>query len=177
MAYFGGGPGYQPDSREFLWNVFRGIDRNGDGQINATELQHALKNGSWTEFNPETVRLMIGMFDQDRNGTIDFHEFESLWNYVTEWSRTFRNYDLDNSGAIDKRELILGYNVSDRIVNILMRRFDRSGTLEIRFDDFVQLCSVLRMLTDGFKRYDRQLNGWVDLGYEQFLTLVFSLRH
>ena len=51
---------------------------------------------------------LIGMFDQDRNGTIDFHEFESLWNYVTEWSGTFRNYDLDNSGAIDKRELILG---------------------------------------------------------------------
>ena len=41
----------------------------------------------------------------------------------------------------------LGYNVSDRIVNILMRRFDRSGTFEIRFDDFIQLCSVLRVNT------------------------------
>jgi len=58
-----------------------------------------------------------------------------------------------------------------------MRRFDRTGTGEVRFDDFIQLCTVLRMLTDGFQRHDRNLNGWVDLDYEQFLTLVFSLRH
>eukprot|EP00112_Aurelia_sp_Birch-Aquarium-sp1_P019865 Seg50.12 transcript_id=Seg50.12/GoldUCD/mRNA.D3Y31 product="Programmed cell death protein 6" protein_id=Seg50.12/GoldUCD/D3Y31 len=161
---------------------YQKIDRNGDGHINGNELQVALKNGSWTEFNPETVRLMIGMFDRDKNGTIDFNEFNALWQYVTDWSATFRNYDLDNSGAIDRRELIIalksfGYNVSERIIDILMRRFDRTGTGEVRFDDFIQLCSVLSMLTDGFKTYDRNLSGWVDLGYEQFLTLVFSLRH
>ena len=49
-----------------------------------------------------------GMFDRDRNGTIDFNEFFSLWEFVTAWSNTFRQYDLDNSGAIDKRELSIG---------------------------------------------------------------------
>ena len=48
------------------------------------------------------------MFDRDKNGTIDFNEFHALWQYVTDWSATFRNYDLDNSGAIDRRELIIG---------------------------------------------------------------------
>ena len=53
--------------------------------------------------------IFSGMFDADRSGTIDFNEFSALWQYVSDWSNTFRSYDLDNSGAIDKRELIIGY--------------------------------------------------------------------
>ena len=48
------------------------------------------------------------MFDKDRSGTIEFNEFLALWEYVTMWSNTFRSYDLDGSGAIDKRELTIG---------------------------------------------------------------------
>lgn len=64
--------------------------------------------GSWTPFNPETVRLMIGMFDRDRSGTINLQEFGALWKYVNDWQTTFRNYDKDNSGSIDKQELKTG---------------------------------------------------------------------
>jgi len=39
-------------------NKFR-IDRDGSGCLNAAELQLALSNGTWTPFNPETVRMMI----------------------------------------------------------------------------------------------------------------------
>lgn len=48
---------------------------------------------------------MIGMFDRDGNGTINFDEFSSLWQYVTGWTHKFRSYDRDNSGSIDKAEL------------------------------------------------------------------------
>ena len=48
------------------------------------------------------------MFDVDKSGTIDFNEFAALWQYVTDWSDTFRSYDLDNSGTIDKQELTVG---------------------------------------------------------------------
>lgn len=36
------------------------VDRDRSGYISADELQQALSNGTWTPFNPETVRLMIG---------------------------------------------------------------------------------------------------------------------
>lgn len=68
--------------------------------------------GSWTPFNPETVRLMIGMFDRDRSGTINFQEFGALWKYVNDWQTTFRSYDRDNSGTIDKGELKTGLSLS-----------------------------------------------------------------
>lgn len=43
-------------------NDFIRVDRDRSGTITAEELQQALSNGTWTPFNPETVRLMIGMF-------------------------------------------------------------------------------------------------------------------
>lgn len=36
------------------------VDRDRSGYISADELQAALSNGTWSPFNPETVRLMIG---------------------------------------------------------------------------------------------------------------------
>ena len=67
-----------------------------------------MPTGSWTPFNPETVRLMIGMFDRDKSGTINFQEFGALWKYVNDWQTTFRSYDKDNSGTIDRGELKIG---------------------------------------------------------------------
>lgn len=45
-------------TREFFLS-FR-VDKDRSGYISADELQLALSNGTWSEFNPETVRLMIG---------------------------------------------------------------------------------------------------------------------
>lgn len=43
-----------------MFLFFLRVDRDGSGTINAAELQSALSNGTWSPFNPETVRLMIG---------------------------------------------------------------------------------------------------------------------
>ena len=48
------------------------------------------------------------MFDHDNSGAIEFNEFYALWQYVTDWQRTFRSYDKDNSGTIDRQELKIG---------------------------------------------------------------------
>lgn len=80
-----------------LLNVFR-VDKDGSGAISDEELQQALSNGSWTPFNPHTVRLMISMFDKKNTGTITFEEFGALWKYVTDWQTCFRSFDRDNSG-------------------------------------------------------------------------------
>ena len=52
--------------------------------------------------------FLIGMFDHDNSGAIEFNEFQALWQYVTDWQRTFRSYDQDNSGTIDREELKTG---------------------------------------------------------------------
>jgi len=45
------------------------------------------------------------MFDRDRSGSIELHEFQALWNYIMQWRQVFDRYDRDRSGAIDGNEL------------------------------------------------------------------------
>ena len=80
--------------------LFYRVDSDHSQSINALELQSALSNGTWTPFNPETVRLMIGMFDVNGSGTIEFEEFAALWKYVTDWQNCFRGFDRDGSGKM-----------------------------------------------------------------------------
>jgi Ca2+-binding EF-hand superfamily protein len=49
---------------------------------------------------------MIGMFDRDGDASINFQEFTALWNYINDWTNCFRSFDRDNSGNIDKGELM-----------------------------------------------------------------------
>ncbi|XP_068908012.1 programmed cell death protein 6 isoform X3 [Tenebrio molitor] len=168
-------------SREFLWDVFQRVDRDRSGYINADELQSALSNGTWSPFNPETVRLMIGMFDRHNRGQVSFEDFGALWKYVTDWQNCFRSFDRDSSGNIDKPELktaltTFGYRLSEGLIDTLIRKFDRHGNGTILFDDFIQCCIILYTLTASFRQYDTDQDGVITIHYEQFLSMVFSLK-
>lgn len=169
-------------SQQFLWDVFQRVDRDRSGFISADELQSALSNGTWTPFNAETVRLMIGMFDKQNTGTINFNDFGALWKYVTDWQNCFRGFDTDNSGSIDRNELktaltSFGYRLSDWLIDMLVRKYDRMGRGTILFDDFIQCCITLHTLTSAFRAHDTNQSGVITIHYEQFLSMVFSLKN
>ena len=65
------------------------MDADNSGKITAVELRAALLNSNWSHFNAETCRLLIGMFDSNHDGTIEFYEFAALWKYVQEWKGCF----------------------------------------------------------------------------------------
>nr|XP_005894710.1 PREDICTED: programmed cell death protein 6 isoform X3 [Bos mutus] len=95
-----------------------------------------------------------------------------LWN-------VFQRVDKDRSGVISDNELQQalsnGYRLSDQFHDILIRKFDRQGRGQIAFDDFIQGCIVLQRLTDIFRRYDTDQDGWIQVSYEQYLSMVFSI--
>ena len=183
-----GGPAYRPPVTQQpqqhtpdLQQLFTSADKDRSGQISSNELQAALSNGTWHPFNPETIRLMISMFDKDGNGTINFAEFGSLWNYIDSWQKTFRYYDRDNSGSIDQNELqtaitSFGFRLSSRFYGLMMRKFDRTGDNTISFDDFIQCCVLIQTLSAAFQRKDTNKNGWIQINYEEFMELVFSTK-
>jgi len=167
--------------QNMLWGIFSQVDRDRSGQISCVELGQALQNGTWSPFNPETIRLMIGMFDRDQSGSINFQEFASLWKYVTDWQNTFRAYDRDNSGSINAQELqtaltSFGYRLSPQFYTIIIRKFDRQNRGQIAFDDFIQACVCLHTMTGSFRACDTNNTGNINIGYEQFLTMVFMLK-
>uniref|UniRef100_A0AAY4BFK6 Programmed cell death protein 6 n=1 Tax=Denticeps clupeoides TaxID=299321 RepID=A0AAY4BFK6_9TELE len=156
------------------------VDKDRSGSISDTELQQALSNGTWTPFNPVTVRSIIAMFDRDNKGGVNFNEFAGVWKYITDWQNIFRTYDRDNSGFIDKNELKqaltgFGYRLSDQFYNTLIEKFDRQRKGQVAFDDFIQCCIVLQRLTDVFRRYDTDQDGWIQVSYEQYLSMVFNI--
>ncbi|XP_022258374.1 programmed cell death protein 6-like isoform X2 [Limulus polyphemus] len=143
----------------YIWEWFKAVDQEGNGSISASELQRALMNGNWSPFNEETCRLMIGMFDQNHTGTIEIHEFALLWNYIQQWKQCFDSFDRDRSGNIDAQELhqalhTFGYRISMNFCKLVMTKFDRTGCQAINLDDFIQICVMLKSLTDGFRAKD-----------------------
>ncbi|XP_014294431.1 programmed cell death protein 6 [Halyomorpha halys] len=170
-----------PADEMFLRQVFESVDRDRSGHISAEELQQALSNGTWKPFNPETCRLMIGMFDKGNTGTISFHDFGALWRYVNDWQSCFRSFDRDGSGNIDGSELntaliSFGYRLAQPTVNIMLQKFDRLGKGTIYFDDFIQCCIILHTLTEAFRQQDTDQDGVITLHYEQFISMVFSIK-
>ncbi|KAM4029522.1 programmed cell death protein 6 [Anomaloglossus baeobatrachus] len=171
---------YRGQDQSFLMNVFRRVDTDNSGIISDNELQQALSNGTWTPFNPVTVRSIISMFDRDYKGGVNFAEFTGVWKYITDWQNIFRTYDRDNSGLIDKNELKqalsgFGYRLTDQFYDILIRKFDRQRRGQVAFDDFIQCCIVLQKFTDVFRRQDTDQDGWINVSYEQYLHMVFGV--
>ncbi|KAK3903468.1 hypothetical protein C8A05DRAFT_14570 [Staphylotrichum tortipilum] len=160
-----------------LLPLFRAVDKDGTGQLSERELSAALVNGDWTAFDPHTVRMMIRMFDSDRSGTIGFDEFCGLWSFLASWRSLFDRFDADRSGNISLDEfsnalVAFRYRLSDRFVEILFRTYDKRAEGVMSFDLFVQACISLKRMTDVFKRYDDDRDGYITLSFEDFLTEI-----
>lgn len=153
------------------------VDKDRSGQLSENELRRALVNGDYTAFDPHTVKMMIRMFDADRSGTVNFDEFCGLWGFLSAWRGLFDRFDLDRSGHISLQEftdalVAFGYRLSPQFVLLLFNTYAKStrgrgdeGPREkgLSFDLFVQACISLKRMTDVFKRFDEDRDGYITL--------------
>lgn len=122
--------------------------------------------------------------NQPQGPTITFTEFENLWRFLAAWRTLFERFDEDRSGRISLGEFskaltAFGYRLSQPFVGIIYNTFnDRSPVPKqgMSFDLFVQACISLKRMTDVFKKYDDDRDGYVTLSFEEFLTEVLRLR-
>ncbi|KAI1498870.1 hypothetical protein F5X99DRAFT_392045 [Biscogniauxia marginata] len=170
-----------PDSNAdpTLLPLFRAVDKDGTGQLSERELSAALVNGDWTAFDPQTVRMMIRMFDSDRSGTIGFQEFCGLWSFLASWRTLFDRFDTDRSGNISLDEfsnalVAFRYRLSPGFVDLLFHTYDKRGEGVMSFDLFVQACISLKRMTDVFKKYDEDRDGYITLSFEDFLVEILK---
>ncbi|KAK5124219.1 hypothetical protein LTR85_001922 [Meristemomyces frigidus] len=173
------------NDRDALWPLFLQVDKDRSGQLSEEELRRALVNGDYTAFDPHTVKMMIRMFDTDRSGTINFDEFCGLWGFLAAWRTLFDRFDVDRSGNISLREfedalVAFGYRLSPQFVQLLFSTYAKSKSRGrgdeydrekvLSFDLFVQACISLKRMTDVFKKYDSDRDGYITLSFEEFLT-------
>lgn len=158
---------------------FAAVDRDSSGRITAIELQSALANGQGGTFSDTACRLMIGMFDKEKNGTIDLYEFQALYNYINAWLGVFRSFDHDNSGSIQENELSaaltrMGYRLSPEFISFLIKKSDPKGHSSITVDQFIVLCVQIQRFTDAFRVRDTEQAGVINIGFEDFLGVALD---
>jgi len=92
--------------------------------------------------------LLIRKFDRTGKGTVAFDDFIQCCVVI--------QVSLSTSSQISGRLMLQASNIA--IFNLL------------------DLFLFSQTLTNSFKAYDTNRNGWIQISYEQFLTLVFSLK-
>ncbi len=115
------------------------------------------------------------MFDRESRGTVSFQDFGALWKYVTDWQNCFKSFDRDNSGNIDKFELktaltSFGYRLSDNIVDILIRKFDRYDKMTLQ----KKLIKARRIIKYHLLLLQILLYLFSDMETEQFCLTILS---
>ncbi|CAK5281992.1 unnamed protein product [Mycena citricolor] len=120
-------------------------------------------------------------------------QFAGLWKYIKDWQNVFKHFDRDRSGSIDGSELRdalaqFGFNLSPHLLVLVQRKYDPKATNSapshgmpssapagISFDRFVRACVVVKQLSEAFGRIDTDRDGWIQIGYDQFMETVLQL--
>lgn len=119
--------------------------------------------------NKQLSDRLFEIFDKDKNGTVDYDEFISTIEEITNGSKdkkirfAFKLHDLDNSGFIDKEELSIlisqsfvenNLDYDEFQLSLLVDEFflkadkDKSGTID--FDEFLNIATDSPDFIDGF---------------------------
>jgi len=132
-----------------LREVFREIDKNGDGKLSREELmQEYLKTMGIEEATTEVDRIMEKV-DSDGSGFIDYTEFlkasldmKKVLN-VQNLEMTFSMFDTDSSGKISATEIkkLLGNggDIDEEVWQGIIKEVDQNGDGEIDLVEFKEL--------------------------------------
>ena len=55
---------------------------------------------------------------------------------------------------------------------MIVRVFDKTSVSTMDFDDFIQVCVMLKILTDKFRDKDRNQSGHIQLHYEEVIFIA-----
>jgi Ca2+-binding EF-hand superfamily protein len=158
-----------------ILTLFKTISGSNTGELTRDHLSLALVNDDFTSFDKDTVALLVKIFDSKNSGTLNFKEFSWLWKFLEEWRTLFERFDLDNSGTINLTEfsnalVTFGYKVSQNFVTFLFNKFDKAKNGQLSFYMFVRACISLKTVTDKFKLYDTDRDGYITLSFEEYTT-------
>ena len=134
---------------EHLRQQFQMIDKDGNGMIEAQELQKLLVNMNLDKSDQE-VQEIIEQMDYNNNGQINYSEFLAatidVHNFLTE-SRlraAFSQFDTDQSGKITKENIKLALAKMSKIIDEdelenIINQHDKDGNGMLDFEEFKQI--------------------------------------
>eukprot|EP01130_Rhizamoeba_saxonica_P002364 TRINITY_DN12184_c0_g1_i1.p1 TRINITY_DN12184_c0_g1~~TRINITY_DN12184_c0_g1_i1.p1 ORF type:complete len:959 (+),score=191.59 TRINITY_DN12184_c0_g1_i1:30-2879(+) len=154
--------------------VFSKYDKNGDGELDYSELDEILK--TWgIKLNQSNFNDLISYFktSEGTNKTLNVSEFSEMMNFFILARQAFTQYDLDSSDTIEIYELIAAlehfkFSFSiDTVSRYMELRSSGSGSLN--FQEFTELLLSIRQLHQHFLNEDKDNNEILDAAELQSL--------
>jgi Ca2+-binding EF-hand superfamily protein len=166
------GPGGRPGPEQ-LRKWFQAIDKDGDGELTAVELQAALQLGN-LNFSLATVAHIIRIHDKTGSGTITFEEFGKLHEFLTNVQQSFEFFDKDRSNSLNYEEISnalqhAGYKLDPPALRVIFNRFDPSRSGSLQLTEFLALTLFMRSATATFNAFDSNRVGSINVNFNQFL--------
>ena len=114
--------------------LFKEIDRDGDGQVSFTETNEAL------EYSPKHTKRKFAKSDRDKSGGLNLKEFEfrltrtEWWNLSRETPEAmFKAADANKNGTLSKKEFAV-FQKKEAHLDVFFSRADlnKSGDLDLK---------------------------------------------
>lgn len=152
---------------------FDAIDKDGNGELTARELQAALQLGN-LNFSLATVAHIIRIHDKSGSSTITFDEFGRLHEFLTNVQQSFEFFDRDRSNSLNYEEIRsalqhAGYSLDDPALRVVFNRFDPSRSGALCLPEFLALTLFMRSSTATFNAFDAERTGQITVNFNQFL--------
>ena len=114
--------------------LFKEIDRDGNGQVSFTETNEAL------EYSPKHTKRKFAKSDRDKSGGLNFKEFEfrltrtEWWNLSRETPEAmFNAADANQNGTLSKKEFAI-FQKKEAHLDVFFNRadLDKSGGVDLQ---------------------------------------------
>jgi EF hand len=131
-----------------------------------------------------TIAGRLGLKSSGKHWIFGHHRVNvpsGLHGFLHAWRQLFDRFDEDHSGYISLEEFsngltAFGYHLSPGFVSHMYDIYDRRKAGAMTFDLFVQSCISLKRMTDVFKQYDTDRDGYITMSFEEFLRGKFHTR-
>jgi programmed cell death protein 6 len=152
-------------------------DRDKSGSISAAELASLPLPGQsqygGKPIGPAVATSLIGLFDADKSGHIEWNEFTALFGWLNAMTTAFARADADHGGTLDAREIGgairgAGFEVSDFVLGKYFHKYSY-GRQELNFLQYMLCVADLAKIRSVFAWHDTNREGKIDL------DRVFSL--
>ncbi|XP_036624087.1 calcium-binding mitochondrial carrier protein SCaMC-1-like [Trichosurus vulpecula] len=122
-------------------NLFRQLDRNGDGKVDIIELQEGLgKLG--VPLGKDAHEDLLKASDTNKDDQLDFEEFmQYLEDHEKKMRLAFNSLDRNQDGVIETSEIIqslkiLGIEISQRQAERILQSIDTDGTMSVDWNEW-----------------------------------------
>jgi len=157
---------------------FDRVDADHSGTIDVNELQQVTFGGQPIGF--QVAQKLIQVFDEDRNGAIDFNEYASMHRFISQMKQAFNAADKDHSGRIESNEIFqalsaagFGY-VSMNSVKELTTKFDKTRK-GLDWNEFLLMAACIAHVRSVFQWNDKNNTGVINLNIDQLTQIAAYL--